>query len=278
MTSEIKRVLVGLTIDENGFHPGAMNYGASIAATFGAHLTVRNASYALTTTHEVVSEEVGGDMEADDQACRRAVRIACERIKVAAGLAGHTCDVNLSEFEDRDFASEFAQQARVQDLVVLDLQRQPLTLERGLIEDLLLRGGRPLLLVPAHRDSCVLDRVLVAWDASGPAARAVADAMPLLQRAGEVEILSIPRVDDEATAAPGTDLAEWLAAHGIRVTLRQQQAGGTAGETVLSRAAESGADLIVMGGYHHTRLREFIIGGATNTVLAGATTPVLLSH
>ncbi len=176
--------------------------------------------------------------------------------------------------------------ARCSDLVVLG---QPTPdgegagFAGGLAEAAIEAGGRPVLVVPYIGAASIGRRVIVAWDGSREAARAVADAMPLLAAAGEVRAIAIdadPSDDtDDVDPTSTARLTTWLAAHGI-VNLRidHDATESTVGEWLLSRAADYGADLIVMGGYSHARLRERVLGGVTRTLLRAMTVPVLFSH
>lgn len=171
--------------------------------------------------------------------------------------------------------------ARYADLVVMG-QREAGTANPGvpvdLVEDVLLSAGRPLLAVPyAGRFPRVGGRVLVAWNAGREAARALTDALPLLARAAHVEVVVFDGGGDHGQQ-PGADIALWLARHGVKATAAQQNAGFDVGEQILSRAADTEADLVVMGAYGHSRTRELVLGGATRTVLAAMTVPVLMSH
>ena len=148
-------------------------------------------------------------------------------------------------------------------------------------EDLVLGAGRPVLVVPyAGRFARVGTRVLIAWNASREAARAVTDALPLLERASSVEVVAFEpqRPDADHGAEPGADIALYLARHGVKVSAARQRAGIDVGSQILSRAADSDADLIVMGAYGHSRAREIVLGGATRSLLAAMTVPVLMAH
>ena len=119
---------------------------------------------------------------------------------------------------------------------------------------------------------------MVCWDGGRTAARAIADAMPFLMRAKAVEIVVVtePRKSGEIT---GTNMAEHLARHGVAVDIKRISRGDIDVQSaILSHAADSGADFIVMGGYGHSRLREFILGGVTRNMLSAMTVPVLMSH
>jgi nucleotide-binding universal stress UspA family protein len=153
---------------------------------------------------------------------------------------------------------------------------------RGLGDELALSTGRPVLFVPyAGKFADLGRRVLIAWDASREAARAVTDALPFLQRAEAVEVTSFDpeRVGPRHGEEPGADIGLYLARHGVKVAVaRQSGAGYEVGAQILSRAADASADLIVMGAYGHSRVRELVLGGATRTLLEAMTVPVLMSH
>src|SRR5262249_37066669 len=145
-------------------------------------------------------------------------------------------------------------------------------------EGALFESGRPLILVPyIHKAGLKLDRVMVCWDGSRPAARAVADAMPLLTRAGQVDVVIVEQVKSDEM--PGADVAAHLARHGLKVTVERVARGDVdVKDALLNYAADSAADMIVMGGYGHSRMREFILGGVTRGMLASMTVPTLMSH
>jgi nucleotide-binding universal stress UspA family protein len=151
-----------------------------------------------------------------------------------------------------------------------------------LVESVLLGAGRPILAVPyVGRFDSVGRNVLVAWNATREAARAVNDALPILTRAEKVTVLSVnpPSGAMGGPPWPGADIARHLARHGATAEATSTVSHDLdVGDVVLSRAADFGSDLIVMGGYGHSRQREFILGGATRTLLRHMTVPVFLSH
>jgi len=153
---------------------------------------------------------------------------------------------------------------------------------RGLGEELALSAGRPVLFVPyAGTVADVGRRVLIAWDAGREAARAVTDALPFLQSAQSVEVTAFDpeRRSRRHGEEPGADIGLYLARHGVKVSVaRQSGAGFEVGSQILSRAADTSADLIVMGAFGHSRVRELVLGGATRTLLEAMTVPVLMSH
>jgi nucleotide-binding universal stress UspA family protein len=123
-------------------------------------------------------------------------------------------------------------------------------------------------------------RVVVAWDGGREAARAIVDAMPILTKANEVEVVVIKHGGrGEPGREVGADISTFMARHGCKVTLKRLTASGISdADCLLSHLADSDADLLVMGAYAHARLRELVLGGVTQKILGQMTTPVLLSH
>jgi len=145
--------------------------------------------------------------------------------------------------------------------------------------DLLMQMGRPVLLVPAEAAPLALDRVLVAWKDSRQARRAVADALPLLEKASHVAVASIAAAEDIAAArSQVADVVGWLKQHGIKaVSTVAKPAGDDAGQ-LLAMAREHEAGVIVAGAYGHSRLREWALGGVTRHLLLHGRGCALLSH
>ena len=191
-----------------------------------------------------------------------------------------------SRYSDDEPESGLVQQARYADLVVLsqtDPDTSPFPMLRQLPEHLALHGGRPVLMVPYAGEFPTLNRhALVAWDASRAATRAVTDALPLLRRSARVTlaVFNPQRPFGAHGEQPGADIALYLARHGVTVEVQQQATapGIDVGNALLSLAADTGADLLVMGAYGHQRWREIILGGVTRRLLQSMTLPVLMSH
>jgi nucleotide-binding universal stress UspA family protein len=188
---------------------------------------------------------------------------------------------------DDEAASGLSLEARVADLLVLS---HPETVSE-MIAQVLPRAGRPVLLLPALAAMAAMapigKRVLVAWDASREAGRALAGALPILRQAEAVELVVCEAESEEGVTRDVrmADPLPWLAHHGVQATLRVHAVAGggrfhrdVIGEALLSVAAAGKFDLLVMGAYAHSRLRETFLGGVTRTVLARMNLPVLLEH
>lgn len=150
-------------------------------------------------------------------------------------------------------------------------------------QDLLLESGRPVLVLP-YAGECDVPpdaRVLVGWDGSREAARAMRDALPLMRTAASVEVVVFDKpedVDARHGPLPGADIGLWLARHGLNVKVNYVPIKVAAGAALLSHAADMGAQLIVAGGYGHSRFRESVLGGVTRTLVTSSPVPVLFSH
>lgn len=178
-----------------------------------------------------------------------------------------------------DPGAAIAEMARLHDMVVIGQSETPgVQLARQVPERVVLESGRPTLMIPYAGDfDRVGERALIAWNGTREATRAVADALPLLVRAAEVVVLEIDPA--EATRASGPDLARHLQRHGVPALARHTiSANVSLGEILLSAIADAGSDLLVMGAYGHSRVREIALGGVTRTVLEEMTVPVLMSY
>ena len=205
---------------------------------------------------------------AQEAAGKRAVPLATSRITAPVA----------------QMATLFARMARQTDLCVVGQpsEETPVPEAGRLAEAAFMDSGRPALVVPYIGAAPEpLRRILVAWNGSREAARAVHDALPFLLAAERTTVLIVdPQAQgSEVGEQPGADLAAHLARHGVRVEVKTIPSGGlAAGDAILAQAADESADLLVMGGYGHSRLREMVLGGATRHLLAQMTLPVLLSH
>ncbi|MFM0136372.1 universal stress protein [Caballeronia grimmiae] len=217
-------------------------------------------------------------------AARREQRATIERLFHAeirrAGLSGEWIETHERA---NDAVPRFA---RCADLVVVS-QDDPTDPESYVgdhfPETTILASGRPVLIVPyTGFFASVGKHPMVAWNGSREATRAVHDALPFLTMAERVSIVSVATSRSEAPddRIPGADIAACIARHGIDAEVAPNGVASDAsvGETLLSRAADLNADLVVMGGYGHARWQELVLGGATRTFLASMTVPVLMSH
>jgi nucleotide-binding universal stress UspA family protein len=178
----------------------------------------------------------------------------------------------------RDVPRRFVEYARLRDLTIMPV---PESYDQWRAETVIFESGRPTLVLPErpHANPLDLKTVVVAWDFSRAAARAVADAIPLLERAGEVRIVTVANEKIFDSRHSAEELAKNLSRHGIDVVLDKVDAAGRAiGNVLEAHVASCSADILVMGAYGHSRFREFILGGATKSLLSKPPIPILFSH
>lgn len=280
MLQGIRSVLVGLTEEGREEPVAALPYALSLAAAAGAHLTVQAASLKLALTHSFVSDLASGLVAAENRRLRELAAAAAERARADAEAAGVACSVESPQLSYGEFVGAFLAQARVHDLAVLDAEEHAIDVDRGLIEAAVFRSGRPVIVVPPGRTAFSARRAIVAWDGTAGAARAVAEALPFLRAAEAVAVVSVTGEKSLAGAAEGSALVAHLARHGVRAearTLAVGAGGGVAG--VLRDQVELvGADLLVMGAYERSRLRELVLGGVTQEILRSPPAPLLMTR
>jgi len=271
-----KTLLVHL--DSGARCPVRVELAISLAQRFDAHLVGLNAltvvripGYAVAEAGEIfreAQERVTREQATDSEAAfRRAV--------AQAGLAG-------TEWRNAtvDALEAVTLHARYADLMVIGQPDDSGGVDRNFAGRLALGAGRPILVVPFAGEFGTLGkRVLIAWDASREATRAVTDSIPLLRQAEAVQVLAFNPEPGPHGDMPGTDIGLYLARHGVRIAVTEDYSKNIdVGNEILSRAADLGSDLIVMGAYGHSRLQQLIMGGATRTILQSMTVPVLMSH
>jgi nucleotide-binding universal stress UspA family protein len=207
-----------------------------------------------------------------------AARKALDAFSDSAKQAGVTVETLMFDVATGDIGGEVSRLARCFDAAVLQ-QPEPTGADTsGTIEAVLFGSGRPVLIVPYIHVPPQLRTALIAWDGGRPAARAVGDALPLLTMADRVEIVTVGNASgNELLSCEG--MVRHLARHGIEAETERLGRGDIGiANTLLSHAADVDADLIVMGGYGHSRLREIVLGGTTRTIFQTMTVPVLMAH
>jgi nucleotide-binding universal stress UspA family protein len=254
----------------------AQRFDASLAAAFLTPLPDEPLAYEPTVVAGVWAELLG----------RARAQAEAERQKFVERLKklDRPCELRVAEALSRDLGRVAAVHARYADIAVVARPADGALGEvrEELIEGVLFHAGRAVLIAPpSWKQGAIGKRVVVAWDASREATRALAEAQPLMAGAERVVVVTIdakPRTFGHGDQ-PGANIAAHLARRGLPVEVRNIDAlGRTAAQAIQDQATSEDADLIVMGGYAHSRLREMVFGGATRDLLHASALPILMAH
>lgn len=277
-----KTILVDCDADEAVAH--RLKLAVALSERFGAHLiaqharppfvapTIADGTFPMDDLYRAYESEITDQQNAAFAAFKKAVK--GQDIATEWRLADGYSD------------SALVVAARYADLVVVG-QRPPApagptSTPSDLAETTALASGRPVLVVPNGGVSTPPGKkVMLCWNASREAARAATSALPFLTSAGEVIVLTVDATHSSSGhgSEPGADVALWLSRHGVKVEVQREiSPDDDVGKLILSRATDHGVDLIVMGVYGHSRVREFVMGGASRSMLAGMTVPLLMAH
>lgn len=210
-------------------------------------------------------------------------RANLEREAIAAWLrqTAPGFDIRQISIEDAAARDHVAAHARLCDLIVATRPHERDPARQELIEDILFKSGRPVLLVPQNWRRERWDTIVVGWNAKPEAVRAVSAGLPLLQAASRVIVATVDATPSGAghSEKPGTDIAAHLARHGARVEVRNIDGlGRSHGRALLDEAMAVDADMLLLGAYGHSRAREFVFGGVTRELLHGSTVPLFMTH
>ena len=247
----------------------AADYAVSLAGTFGAHI----AGIAFLYDPVIPDGTLGGVpidlIEIQREENSKVAKTAVDRFEAAARAAGLSAETRVLDASFGAGATVFGRIARRFDIAVVgQAQREHGASEELMIEGALFESGRPVIVVPYVQKAAVaVDRVLVCWDGGRTATRAIADAMPFLARAKAVDLVIVAE-ERKNVEVTGARMTEHLARHGVTAEVKRIARGDLAvADVILDYASDSSADFIVMGGYGHSRLREFLLGGVTRRLL-----------
>lgn len=262
----------------------AIRGGVALARRFGGALTFLSVKIDLPQLHHPLAnalldlDRVSALEEARSAAT---AQLAATCARIAAEMADTPLHVETACAKLYEEADVIAAAARTRDLTMVPIGPAVLA-DQQLAEALLFGSGRPVVVFPDAAEIAPADRfgrIAIAWDGGAAAARAVADALPALRRAGEVRIFTALGEKPQAVHGAAAALASHLERHGITTVIDERLAHDESiGQRLARYVDETAPELLVMGGYGHARLREFVLGGATRAVLEAPPCPVMLSH
>jgi nucleotide-binding universal stress UspA family protein len=276
--ANVKNVLIALNEEGEGRSSDALSYGLALGKATDAHVSVQAASVKLDIPSAHGSAAVAGMVYAENRRIHELTQRMAENSRAEGAMAGVICEVDAPQLTYAELKVRALAQARVNDVVVVDADPSAMTVDGGLLRALVFESGRPVIVVPRGAANFACDRIVVAWDASAAAARAVAAALPFLKAAADVEIVCYVGDKDVPRSAAGADLAVALVRHGVSATVKELPAGNDVGARLRDQAGINRADLVVMGAFVHSPIREWIFGGVTQDMLKNSTTPLLVAR
>jgi nucleotide-binding universal stress UspA family protein len=274
----IKDIIVNLDL---GARDCAGDFALSVAETFDAHVLGVAVAYDPIISGSIMGGIPPQFIDSWRAESEKKTHVAIGRFEQAAQRAGISAEGVALSTDISSAASQLGAMARRFDLAVVGQPEPEKSIaEEGVGEAVLFESGRPVIMVPyIQQQGLKLDRVMVCWDGGRAASRAIADSMPFLEKAKQIEVVLVAGNPAKSDEIPGADLGQHLARHGLKINVKRVVAPDIdVTSAVLSYAADSSADMIVMGGYGHSRLREFVLGGVTRGILATMTVPTLMSH
>lgn len=274
----IKDIIVNLDL---GARDCAGDFALSVAEAFDAHVLGVAVAYDPIISGSIMGGIPPQFIDSWRAESEKKTHVAIGRFEQAAKRAGISAEGLTLSTDISAAASQLGAMARRFDLAVVGQPEPEKSIaEEGVGEAVLFESGRPVIMVPyIQQQGLKLDRVMVCWDGGRAASRAIADSMPFLEKAKQIEVVLVAGNPAKSDEIPGADLGQHLARHGLKINVKRLVAPDIdVTSAVLSYAADSSADMIVMGGYGHSRLREFVLGGVTRGILATMTVPTLMSH
>jgi nucleotide-binding universal stress UspA family protein len=279
----IKDILLPLTSFPVPTSAHAIEIAVAMAESLGAQVSAIAFEMDIQSPVGLYADPVGvsGILAADRKKSADNARDLLRTFETVAAGKPIAHDHSLLRCAPLDIPKRLAAEARFRDITMMPLSGTRAA-EQDIAELLVFESGRPILVFPEdlnYAPTRSLKNVAVAWDFSRPSTRAIADALPVLQQAKQVRVFTV--VDDKpiASTESGAKLAEHLSRHGVEIMLENVKSNGRAIGTVFEQyIGEHEIDLLAMGAYGHSRMREFILGGATKSVLSRPPTWVLLSH
>ncbi|MGZ5872806.1 MAG: universal stress protein [Bradyrhizobium sp.] len=278
----IKDILLPLVGEPNAAAIAAIDKCMAVAGDFGARVTAMAVEEDLLVRPKVV---ISSDIEnAEAAAAVRSVSDARGLLKAFDASANRFAVRNeqrLDRLSPADIPGNFAESARLVDLSMVPVKPDDGRSEK-IAERLIFESGRPILMCPeesANELPVVFDRVMIAWDHTAPAARAVSDALPLLEDAADVRVVTATDNKTPAEMKSGAALVRHLEEHGINATFETIKIDGSSvGKVFEAYVKKNAIDLLVMGAYRHSRLNEIVWGGATKTVIGRPPCWVMMSR
>ena len=281
---EVKDILLALTTYPEATPVSAVDEAVAFAAAVGARISAIACEVKIQAPGNVLAGallDVAALVAAEAKKSSTNAKALLTAFQDAAEKRGVFQDRILEKCLTSEAPGVLVEYARLRDLTIVPVPVGDY-FDQWYAEAIIFGSGHPTLIMPHTRKRAgafALDVVAVAWDFSRPAARAVADALPLLEKAKKVHVLTVANEKVIESRRPTTEFAKYLGRHGVNVVLDTVDAADRRiGDILESYVTSCNADMLVMGAYGHSRIREFILGGATKSMLSRPPLPIFLSH
>lgn len=281
---EIKDILLALTTYPEATPVSAVDEAVAFAAAVGARISAIACEVKIQAPGNVLAGavlDVAALVAAEAKKSSTNAKVLLTAFQDAAEKRGVFQDRILEHCLTSEAPGVLVEYARLRDLTIVPVPVGDY-FDQWYAEVIIFGSGHPTLVLPHTRKRAgafALDVVAVAWDFSRPAARAVADALPLLEKAKKVHVLTVANEKVIESRRPTAEFAKYLGRHGVDVVLDTVDAADRRiGDILESYVTSCNADMLVMGAYGHSRIREFILGGATKSMLSRPPLPIFLSH
>lgn len=276
----VKDILLTLTSYPDPTPVAVMDRAVSLASLLGAHIAAVSCEVHVQVPGSFLAGagNVGAMVASEAHKSRKNAQDLLATFESTAQKSGVAHEIVLDRCLSSEVPDVLVEYARLRDLAIVPV---PESYDQWYAESIIFGSGRPTVVLPEASASkeFELNRVLIGWDFSRAAARAISDAIPIMEKAREVCILTVTNEKTISSRRSSSELAKNLSKHGIDVVVEEADAAGRAiGRVFAEQVASRRADLLVMGAYGHSRFREFVLGGATRSILTNPPIPVLLSH
>ena len=276
----IRDILLTLTSYPDPTPVAVIDRAVSLASLLGAHIAAVSCEVHVQVPGSFLAGagNVGAIVASEAHKSRKNAQDLLATFESTAQRSGVAHELVLDRCLSSEVPGVLVEYARLRDLAIVPV---PESYDQWYAESIIFGSGRPTVVLPEASASkeFELNRVLIGWDFSRAAARAISDASPIMEKAREVCILTVTNEKTISSRRSSSELAKNLSKHGIDVVVEEADAAGRAiGRVFAEQVASRRADLLVMGAYGHSRFREFVLGGATRSILTNPPIPVLLSH
>jgi nucleotide-binding universal stress UspA family protein len=257
-----------------------MDFAIALARVYQAHLTIAVGSCAYSIPSAAIVSQARDIVAAANRERREKVSQLGEGWRKDAAAAGVVASLEFSHHTYPTVEAELCRRARASDIIAMQPSDRSFSLMQSVLEEMLFNTGRPVLIVPpAWPGGAHVKTVLIAWDGSARAARALGDALPFIETAEQIEIVSVSGDPNPSKRIDGADIAPHVARHNKSVQITNLPClDGDVAQVLANHASLTRASLVVMGAYGHSKLREFILGGVTRTMITNPPVPTLMSY